>query len=108
MRKLFVMAVSVAAIAAPAVPVALGAATRHVKICDCLAFQPHKLKVRKGTRVVWRWGGALRHNVTVVSGPQKFHSPTMSSGTYSHVFKKKGTYKLICTIHGFKLTVTVH
>jgi len=106
MRKLPVLIVALAVVGGLAVP-AVGSATKHVQVCDCLAFKPHKLTIKKGTKVVWTWGGMLDHNVTVISGPQKFHSATMMSGTYGHSFKKKGTYTLECTIHGFKMTVKV-
>jgi len=106
MRKLLALvtaAVLVVALTAPA----LGSATKNVKVGDDLAFHPHKLKIHKGTKVVWTWGGMLQHNVVVISGPSKFHSPTMTSGTYTHTFRKKGTYMLECTIHGFSMTVKV-
>ncbi len=107
MRKLLVLIVAVTVAGVLAVP-AIGSATKHVAVCDCLAFKPHKLTIKKGTKVVWTWGGMLQHNVTAISGPQKFHSATMTTGTYSHLFKKKGTYTLECTIHGFMMTVKVH
>src|SRR5437667_10516452 len=39
--------------------------------------------VAKGRTVRWKWVGMEDHNVTVKSGPVKFHSRTMSSGTYT-------------------------
>lgn len=108
MRKLIVLAVSLAVAAALAVP-AVGSAPKpkNVKVGDNF-FKPKKLKVKKGTKVVWTWTGTLVHNVTVVSGPSKFHSKDQTSGSYNHTFKGKGTWHLICTIHGFTMTVTVH
>ena len=106
MPKFSLLIAALVAVGVLAVP-AVGSATKHVAVCDCLAFKPHKLTIKKGTKVVWTWGGMLPHNVTVISGPQKFHSATMTTGTYSHKFKKKGTYTLVCTIHGFTMTVKV-
>jgi plastocyanin len=37
--------------------------------------------------------------VTVRKGPAKFHSKSLYSGKYSHTFRKKGAYKLYCTLH---------
>ena len=106
MRKLLVLLVVVAT--SVLLPLsATGAAAKHVRVGDDLAFHPKKLKIHKGTKVVWKWDGMLSHNVTVTKGPVKFHSRTMTSGSYSHTFRKKGTYTLICTIHGFKMTVRV-
>lgn len=92
--------------AAPVVP-ALGAGkVRSVSVGDFF-FKPGALKIKKGTKVKWTWVGMTAHNVTVTSGPNKFHSPTQTSGTYSHTFNQKGTWHLVCTIHGFTMTVKV-
>jgi plastocyanin len=106
MRKLVVLVLSLAIVAALAVP-ALGSSTKHVRVGDDLAFHPRSLSIKKGTKVVWKWDGGLVHNVTVIKGPVKFHSRDMMSGTYGHLFTKKGTYTLECTIHFFKMTIKV-
>ena len=62
----------------------------------------HELKVRSGTVVRWLWVGTSKHNVTVLTGPQRFHSPTQDSGSYSRRLRRRGTYRIICTIHGRK------
>ena len=105
-RKLLVLVISIGVLALLPLT-AFGAATKHVRVGDDLKFHPKHLKIHKGTKVIWKWDGMLLHNVTVTKGPAKFHSKTMTSGTYSHTFKKKGTYTLMCTIHGFKMTVKV-
>jgi len=58
--------------------------------------------VAKGTRVKWVWRGDNIHNVNVVRGPVKFGSSTMKSGTYRKKMRKRGTYTIICTVHGGK------
>ena len=73
-------------------------------------FKPKSVTVRHGTKVSWHWVGMLMHNVTFVSGPKgarSFHSKTVNKGDYSHVFTTKGKYLLVCTIHGFTMTVKV-
>ncbi len=107
MRKLLILAVTAALTAWLALPAAGLTKTKHVRVGDDLAFHPHHLKIHKGTKVVWKWDGGRTHNVTVITGPVKFHSKDMMTGTYKHLFKKKGTYKLICTIHDFKMTIKV-
>jgi plastocyanin len=62
----------------------------------------HELKVKAGTVVRWLWVGTSKHNVTVLTGPQRFHSPTQDSGSYSRRVRRRGTYRIICTIHGRK------
>jgi len=64
-------------------------------------FSPAKLAIRRGTRVVWHFvnTGGVNHTVTVKRGPIHFSSRQESAGTYSHTFKKVGTYHLYCIIH---------
>jgi plastocyanin len=77
-----------------------GAATRtqSVTVGDNY-FRPTSLTVRAGTKVQWKWAGVLLHNVTVRSGPVKFHSRTQVKGSFSYVFTRRGSYALVCTIH---------
>jgi plastocyanin len=78
-----------------------------VKIGDYF-FSPHALKVHKGTKVTWKWTGAIVHDVAVVKGPVKFRPHKQLTGTYSHIFARNGTYSLRCTIHPtMKETITV-
>ena len=86
---------------------ALASSPAPVKVGDNY-FGVKRLTIGKGTRVTWRWAGVLNHNVTVSSGPSKFHSRTQAVGSFSHVFTKPGTYSLYCTIHKqMKMTVVV-
>jgi hypothetical protein len=48
----------------------------------------------------WVWRGQLRHNVTVVRGPVRFRSRTKRSGSFARKLRRRGRYRLICTIHG--------
>ncbi len=84
------------------VPVAL-AATKSIKVGDDYFVRAKgvpTVTVKKGTTVKWKFAGHAPHNVTVSSGPVKFHSKTMRSGSFSKKLTKKGTYKIYCTIHG--------
>ena len=84
------------------------AATRTVKVQDS-HFSATSVSVSRGTTVTWRWTGSLYHNVKVRSGPVKFGSRQQITGTYSHRFTVRGTYKLYCTLHpGMNMTVAVH
>ena len=102
---LLVLAAMLAALASPA-----GAApppTKTVTIKN-YAFHPGKLKIHKGTKVIWQFKDApVLHNVTVTKGPFKFHSRNMRSGTYSHLFSRKGTWVLHCTLHPATMIETI-
>lgn len=79
--------------------VAHSAASRSVSVRDNY-FSPSSASVKRGTKVSWRWRGRSPHNVVVRSGPTRFSSPVRSSGRYSRVLRRKGTYRIVCTIHG--------
>ena len=70
-------------------------------------FRPRKLSISAGTRVRWTWHARDVHNVTVTSGPVRFKSPTQSSGTFSRTLRRRGTYRIVCTIHGQRMTIRV-
>ena len=69
-------------------------------------FTPSSLTIKKGDTVKWSWSGNTPHNVT---GPG-FSSTTGTKETYKHRFTKKGTFRVICTIHvkkGQKMKIKV-
>ena len=85
-----------------------GAGTRTVSVKDNL-FAPTSITVKRGTTVRWVWRGKAYHDVRVKSGPVKFHSKVIRKGSFSKKLTRKGTYRIICTIHqpGMKMTVRV-
>jgi plastocyanin len=97
-----------------AVP-AQGAATKTVTIGDNY-FAPKILKVKRGTKVAWRWpgfdeGGDV-HDVKLRNGPagvKKFHSEAASTDySFKRKLTKPGTYKIVCTLHEeMRMTVKV-
>jgi plastocyanin len=55
------------------------------------------VKIRKGGTVKWIWADSAPHNV---KGPGfKSKVLTGKGKTYSHRFRSKGTFKIICQIH---------
>jgi len=110
MRKLAGVVVAAAAIAVLAVPAvsALASPTTTKVTIGNFFFKPKSVTIGQGTKVTWTWASqGIQHNVSVKSGPVKFHSGKKSSGTYSFTFKKKGTYHLICTIHPTLMKETI-
>jgi len=60
------------------------------------AFSPSRVSIRPGERVTWRWhDGRIAHNVRG-SG---FASRTQTRGSFSHTFRRKGTFSYVCTLH---------
>jgi plastocyanin len=60
---------------------------------------PPTVRVDRNDTVVWRWEGSNPHNVTVTRGPVEFASRNKRSGTYRKKMTRRGTYRIVCTIH---------
>jgi plastocyanin len=101
-------AMALAAVSLVALPATAMAATRGVSVRDNV-FSSKSVTIHKGQTIKWTWRGKAMHNVTVAKGPASFRSSTKTRGTFSHRFTRKGTYRLVCTVHapGMKMTVTV-
>ena len=72
-------------------------------------FAPHKLTIKKGQSVTWSWHSDAEHNVHFGKKLHHKHSKTkMDLGKFRVKFKKTGTFKYACTVHGFtgKIVVT--
>jgi plastocyanin len=109
MRRLLILAAVPALTAAIAIPAL--AATKSVEVDDNYFVRDSgtpTVTVKKNTSVRWKWEGKNPHNVTVTSGPVKFHSSTKKSGTFTRKLTRTGTYRIVCTIHdGMKMTLKV-
>jgi plastocyanin len=99
MRKLLILPILVLALVVGVSPAA--AKTRNVKVGDDYFVRKGStptVTVKKGTTVKWNFRGDDAHNI-VGSGPASFQSPVKSSGSYKRKMKKKGSYRIICSIH---------
>ena len=96
--SLSLLALVAAVLAVPAL-----AATKRVKIGDNYFVRSSNdatVRLKKGDRIKFRNRGGVIHNVTVKSGPKKFRSGTIQPGkTYTAKFSRKGTYRIVCSIH---------
>ena len=73
-------------------------------------YSPSAITISKGTRAKFNWTGGNRHNVRLKKGPgKKFRSKTTRSNgvNYKRKFKKRGTYKLFCSIHSDEMNLTL-
>lgn len=68
-------------------------------------FSPKTLKIKHGKRVKWSWSSNAPHNITFKKLHK--HSKTVEEGRYKRKFSKPGTYRYICTVHGFKGKIVV-
>jgi plastocyanin len=112
MRKLLVVSLLVAVLAALAAAGPALSQRRTVEVDDNYFVREDgapRVTVRRNTTVVWEWEGRNPHNVTVTRGPTRFRSSTRSSGTYRRKVTRRGTYRIVCTIHdpGMRMTLRV-
>ena len=110
MKRFLVLGLAIV-LAAAVLAIPALAATKTVKIGDNFFVRSSNnatVSVKRGTTVVWKFTGTAPHNVTVTTGPRKFHSRTQSRGTFKATPHTKGTYKIFFTIHpGMKMTLKV-
>jgi plastocyanin len=102
-RKLLVLVVLVLAGILMAIFSASAPSATRVRVGDNYFHRPSgvpTVTVSKGTRVRWVWTGENLHNVKAVSGPSRFGSDSMTSGSYVKRMRRRGTYTIICTVHG--------
>ena len=103
MRKLLVLIVLAAvAVVSAAFATSAPSATR-VNVGDNYFVRSSgvpTVTVSKGTKVRWVWVGNDLHNVKVRSGPARFTSPSKTSGSFTKRMRKRGTYTIVCSIHG--------
>jgi plastocyanin len=89
-----------AAVALPAGALAVtghSAAGKTVTV-KSFKYSPATVKIKKGQSVTWRFKDApVPHNVKGSGGIKS--KPSITSGSYTKTFKKKGTFSYICTIH---------
>ncbi|WP_205699214.1 plastocyanin/azurin family copper-binding protein [Conexibacter sp. SYSU D00693] len=108
-RPAALTALALAGVAVVVAGPAGAAGTKTVAVKDDL-FAPKSLTVSKGTKVRWTWQGEAPHNVVVDGGPQRFSSKTQTSGSYTRTLTRKGTYRIVCTLHedeGMRMTLRV-
>lgn len=104
MKRTIASALAVALLAVFAIPALAG--TRTVLVRDN-NYSPKTLSVSKGSSVRFRWTGKAPHNV-VASGPVSFRSSLKREGTYTKRMTRRGTYRILCTIHSeMRMRLTV-
>ena len=87
-------------------PAPRAARTVNVTVGDDF-YRPARLSVAPRTRVRWVWRGRDVHNVTVTSGPRRFRSRTQLRGTFARTLRARGTYRIVCTVHGQTMRINV-
>ena len=85
------------------------AATKEVAVKDNF-FKPDRVEIKKGDKVRWVWKGSDLHNValkkpnrTAIARASEF----MVDGTFTHKFRRVGTWRVLCENHPRKMRMKV-
>lgn len=71
-------------------------------------FKPKNVTIQKDHKVSWSWDSDSEHNVKFGEKLDGRHSKTATKVTdFTIKFKKTGTFKYKCTVHGFTGKVVV-
>ena len=111
MKRLIAVLAAVAVTAGAMMAIPAFGATRSVSVRDNV-FSPRTLNARSGDTVRWVWRGNAPHNVVATTRPRgvsAFRSTIKENGTYRKRLTRRGTYRIICTIHqpGMRMTIRV-
>jgi plastocyanin len=83
------------------------ARTKSVGMGDNYFFNG-TVTIKKGSAVHWHWSNTENlHNVVSRAKGESFHSKTGHSGSFTHTFRHKGTFTIICTKHKSTMRMTV-
>jgi plastocyanin len=108
MKRLLAVLCAVALVAAAFVTIPALGATRSVSLRDNY-FAPRSLTVRRGTIVKFVWRGKNLHNIRTTSAPRggRFQVAPKTRGSYRKRFTRRGTYRLLCSIHAPRMRMTL-
>jgi plastocyanin len=107
MRRALTTLAIAATVGGAAVPAL--AATKTISIKDNYFVRPGgaTVTVKRGTTVTWVWRGRSAHNVSA-RGAARFTSPIQKRGSFSRRVVRRGTYRVVCTLHpGMRMTLKV-
>ena len=111
MRRLAAAALVAAACLVVPAAAASGSSVKRVKVGDDY-YGPTHVTVKPGTKIKWVWlsDNGDSHDVKLTKAPhgvKKFHSASAATDyTFSRTLTKRGTYKLVCTLHQ-DMTMTI-
>jgi plastocyanin len=111
MKRLIAVLAAVAVTAGAVMAIPAFGATRSVSLRDNV-FSPRTINIRSGDTLKFVWRGSNPHNITTTSRPRgaaRITAPVKTRGTYRKRLTRRGTYRLLCTIHqpSMKMTIRV-
>ena len=87
--------------------VAVSTGNASVAVGDAF-YGTRNLSIPQGGSVTWKFGGDLRHDVTLASGPRGFSSNQYTAGkSFTRRFGVPGRYRIFCSLHPVQMTQVV-
>jgi plastocyanin len=109
MKRLIAVLAAAAVTAAAFLAIPAFGATRSVSVRDNV-FSPRTLNARSGDTIRFVWRGDNPHNIRTTRRPRgasAITAPVKESGTYRKRLTRRGTYRLLCTIHAPSMRMTI-
>ena len=99
MRAMLIPAAAIV-LCATVAPLDAGAAGVKRVVLKDIDFSPATVTIRRGDSVRWVWRDPrVSHDVTSRGRLRFRSSETKLTGTHTVRFRRKGTYRYVCTIH---------
>jgi plastocyanin len=109
MKRLIAVLSAVAVVVAGFTAIPAVAATKRVSVADNV-FRPKSVSIRRNDLIRFVWTGDNPHNVVTTRRPRGAKRITIGirrSGTVRKRFTRRGTYRLLCSVHSPSMTMTV-
>jgi plastocyanin len=109
MKRLIAVLAAVAVAGAALMAIPAFGATRTVALRDNV-FSPRSITIKRGDTLRFVWRGNNPHNIRTTRRPRGGNRITVapkSSGSYRKRMTRRGTYRLLCTIHAPNMRMTV-
>jgi plastocyanin len=104
LRKSIAMVLAAVMVASLVVAASLAmAATKTVRVKQPNKWASSSVSIKRGDTVRWTWSGGPPHNVQ----GRGFKSRTASRLTYRRKFNRRGSYRIVCTVHRSTMRMTV-
>ncbi len=97
LRIAIVVAIGLSLALAPGVT---QAGRARIKATDSRTWNPDFKHVIPGTKVIWKNASTANHTITAYGGNWSKNTPLPAGSKSSKKFRKEGTYRYRCSIHG--------
>jgi len=112
-RNIVLAAVAALGLSLAVMPAQAAKTKKRTVMVEDYFYSPAKMTVKRNTVIVWKWpaGGGDGHDFYMKKGPRgvkRFRSEVLfADATYRKKLTKRGTYRIICTLHESSMKQTI-